>query len=105
MDAHDLSTVALVLGVVLLVILIGSWQSAVSEKILRRWAEENGLLILAYRRCWIFRGPFTWTTTRSQDVYYVTVQDDNGRTRNGYVRCGSFWAGIFSDKAEVRWED
>lgn len=105
MQSHDVPTIALVLGMVLLVGLLGFWQAGLSEKILYRWAEENGFQILSCEQRWFFRGPFFWTTSKHQDVYYVIVQDRNGRRRNGLVRCGSFWPGLLSDRAEVRWED
>ena len=105
MNSETFTTVALVVGVMLLIGFFASWHAARSEAILKRWAEENGFLILACERRWLMRGPFFWTTSKSQDVYYVTVQDRNGRRRSGYVRCGSFLAGILSNRAEVRWED
>jgi hypothetical protein len=75
-----------------------------SRRILERWAAENGLQILSSQYRIFRRGSFFWTTSKSQTVYHVVVRTPDGRTRSGLVRCGSFWWGIFSDKAEVRWD-
>jgi hypothetical protein len=33
------------------------------------------------------------------------VRDKAGHVRSGWVRCGGWFAGLFSDKITVRWED
>jgi hypothetical protein len=48
---------------------------------------------------------FFWTTSQDQVVYYVTVLDQLGRERRGWVRCGSWFLGMFSNQADVRRED
>jgi hypothetical protein len=53
----------------------------------------------------LFAAPHFWTTSRDQVVYHVTVLDQLGRERKGWVRCGSWWFGLFSNKAEVRWDE
>src|SRR5262249_36093276 len=52
-----------------------------------------------------FKGPFFWTSTKAQTVYYVFVEDSDGNKRSGWVRCGSCWFGLLSDNVEVRWDD
>jgi hypothetical protein len=74
-----------------------------SRSLLRRWANENGFQVLDSKLS--PSGPLSWTSSRSQTVYSVRVRDKNGRERRGWVRCGSFWAGVFSNKTEVRWEN
>ena len=76
-----------------------------SDALLRRWAEENGYRLLRQEYCWFFKGHFFWTSSRGQTVYYVVVEDPSGEVHRGWVRCGSWWFGLLSDKAEVRWED
>lgn len=75
-----------------------------STSLLDGWAEREGVRILAREKCWFFKGPFFWTTSKGQDVYYVTVEDRSGRTRTAYVRVGGMFLGMFSDNVEVRWE-
>jgi hypothetical protein len=86
---------------------IGSimWHYSRSRSVLEQWAAENGFEILHadYRN--LFRGPFFWTTSRGQTVYYVKVRDSRGTERSGWVRCGGWFFGLMTDKAEVRWED
>ena len=82
-----------------------TWFYRRAAAILQRWAQENDFQIVSSEPRILSRGPFFWTSSNAQVVYYVTVIDMAGRTRRGYVRCGSFWGGILSDKAEVRWDE
>ena len=81
------------------------WHFSRSRSVLEQWAEANGYEILHSEFRNLFRGPFFWTSSKGQTVYYVRVRGRDGHERSGWVRCGGFWAGLFSDKAEVRWED
>src|SRR5262245_8247254 len=76
-----------------------------SDSLLQRWAKQNGFRIVREEYCWFSKGPFFWTSSRGQTVYYVTVEDKDGVRRNGWVRCGGLFLGLFSDKVEVRWDD
>jgi hypothetical protein len=92
-----------VMGAVLVVYM--AWFFSRSRSVLEHWAEANGYEILHSEYRNLFRGPFVWTSSKGQSVYYVRVRARDGHERSGWVRCGGFWAGLFSDKAEVRWED
>jgi hypothetical protein len=55
--------------------------------ILKDWADKNGYQIL-HKEFRVFRvGPF-WGQSRQAVVYYVTVRDEQGQQRSGWVRCG-----------------
>lgn len=75
-----------------------------SEALLKEWAEENELDIVTRQRRFFRRGPFLFTTSQGQDVYRVTVVDADGILRAGWVRCGGFFKGMFSDNVDVRWD-
>jgi hypothetical protein len=81
------------------------WHFSRSGSVLEKWAAENGYQIIHSEYCHFMRGPFFWTTSKGQTVYHVTVRTDSGKIRTGWVRCGGFFLGLFSDAAEVRWED
>ena len=51
-----------------------------------------------------FRGPFFWSSSKGQTVYYVVVEDSAGARQSGYVRCGGWWLGLLSVRVEVRWD-
>ena len=74
-----------------------------SQRLIREWADSNGYSIIATELRFLRKGPFTWTSSRGQTVYYVTVQTPEG-VMNAYVRCGSFWVGLLSDKIDVKWD-
>ena len=87
------------------VVIYQLWAFSRGRTLLNRWAEENNLQILHSELRTLCAGPFTWKSSRSQLVYFVRVRDRAGGERSGWVRCGSFWHGISSDKTEVRWKD
>ena len=79
------------------------WRTSRSHAILKHWAAQNDLRIVEKRYCWFFAGPF-WLSAKGQTVYYVTVEDQEGRRKHGWVRCGGWFFGLHSDAAEVRWD-
>lgn len=91
----------------IIAVAIGSvfWAQSRGQSMLETWAHQNGYELLSREECWFFRGPFFWTSSKGQKVYKVTVSEAEGRVRHGYVRCGSFWLGLWSDNVDVRWDD
>lgn len=96
---------AVVVLAVLLVVVGMAWHFGRSRSLLDLWAERNGFRILASEYRNMFRGPFFWTTSRGQTVYRVTVEDKAGHVRTGWVRCGGWWLGLWSDHVEARWDE
>ena len=82
-----------------------SWHYSRSSAILEKWAAENGFEILERSYRHFFRGPFFLRTTKHQTVYRVTVRDKAGNVGTGWVACGSWWWGLWSDEAKVRWDE
>ena len=74
-----------------------------SEQILSKWANENGYQILDLQPKVINRGPF-FLSSKMQTIHRITVQDAEGTQLSGWVRCGNFLQGVFSDKVEVKWD-
>jgi hypothetical protein len=81
------------------------WHFGRSNSLLDQWAERNGYEIVRREHRSFFKGPFFWTSTRGQSVYYVVVEDEAGNRRSGYARCGGWWFGLLSNNVEVRWDD
>jgi hypothetical protein len=101
-DAVALLLMFVALAVVVLVSLLLHFKR--SNVILQKWAEEHGYRILVQEyRSWR-RGPFFWSSSKQQTVYYVVVEDPQGCRRSGYVRCGGWFLGLWSDAVEVRWD-
>lgn len=71
------------------------------------WAVRNTYEIVEAKRPFIKISPFGWTTGKGQVLFKVTVRKRirDGATRSGWVRCGGFWTGLWSDQVEVRWDD
>jgi hypothetical protein len=60
-----------------------------SGDVIAAWAREHELTVVSSEYRHLFKGPFFFTSGRSQRVYFVTVRDKQGRTRSAYVRCGA----------------
>ncbi|HEX3358682.1 MAG TPA: hypothetical protein VHS31_17025, partial [Tepidisphaeraceae bacterium] len=81
------------------------WRTIRSHSILNQWAQENGFQILSSERKLFLRGPFFFRSTKHQTIYYVSVRDAAGNIHRGWVRCGGWFGGLWSDTATVKWDD
>ena len=75
------------------------------RQILNRWAAVNNYEILSADYRWIRFGPFFWTTSKGQAIYYVTVRTPDGQQKQGWVRCGGWIMGVLTNQSEVRWDE
>jgi hypothetical protein len=75
-----------------------------AQTLLKGWAQENGYEILEAEHRIFRKGPYIWSM-RGQAIYRVWVRDRAGVERRGWVRCGTWWAGVFADKVESRWDE
>lgn len=92
---------------VFLVVLLFSmrWQRFRLQRILKHWTQTNGYEILSSEYRLFRHGPFSWTISNGQPVYFVTIWTAEGTIRRGWVRCGSFLWGTYANVATVRWEE
>lgn len=86
------------------VVLYMVWYFSRSRRLLDQWAAANGYRILESEVRLFFRGPYFMISSNAQTVYRVKVLDRQGNTKSGWVKCGSFFLGVFEDKVEARWE-
>jgi hypothetical protein len=103
MEALAFIFIAIVL--VFVFVLTTSHRNVRSSELIDRWAEAHGYRVVDTESRMIARGPYFFTTSKSQTVYYVTFADADGRERRAYVRCGSWLGGLWSDKVDVKWEE
>ena len=90
-----------IFGVMLVLVL---WQGSKSKQLIEEWAREKQFKLIRVQERSFWKGPFFWTTNaRKQVVYFVVVEDREGRERRGWIRCGGKAMGVFSDHFEVRW--
>lgn len=97
----------ILLFIVMFVFSIVMWirRMSIAQDRVDQWAQQNGYEIISRQRRTMFRGPFWLTTSKSQEVYEITVRDRDGNQREGYVRVGGMFLGMMSDNLEVRWKD
>jgi len=97
--------IILIVGLfVVLAVFAWQWRMTRARGMLERWARRSGFRLLSARRCWVFRGPFWWRTGKGQEVFRVTVRDDEGGLHRAYVRVGGWWWGLWSDRVDVEWD-
>lgn len=77
------------------------WRWRRSQQMVKEWASQNGYSLLDADYALFFKGPFSLTTGKGQVVYRVVVLDRAGRTRRGWVRCGSWILGLLGDEIEA----
>ena len=97
-------TIIFILSLVLIFGAYMAWFYSRSRAMLHEWAVANGYEIIDAELRNFRRGPLLWSSSRYQAVFFVRVRDREGRERAGWLSCGSYWAGVFSDQTEVRWE-
>ena len=88
----------------LLIIVSFAWNSSRSQTLIENWARERGYRLLEAKTSFLGKGPFFWTTSRGQTVYRIVVEDEHGRRREGWARCGSWMWGLMSEQVEVSWD-
>ena|SRR5947207_4805601 len=74
-------------------------------RMLSRWATRNGYRIIESERRKILKGPFFWSSSNNQIIYRVTIQDAYGNIYRGWVRCGNYFWGAWTDELDVRWDE
>ena len=75
-----------------------------ARQLLDNWASENRFQLLRAEFRMFRKGPFFWSG-RNQAVYRVEIRDEGGNDRTGWVRCGTWWLGVFANSVEVKWDD
>jgi hypothetical protein len=79
------------------------WHIWRARSALQRWTSKKHFELLRFQRCF-FSGPFSgWTTSANQTVFFVTLRDDSGCERSGWMRFGDFWGGRFPDEPDIIW--
>jgi hypothetical protein len=102
---EPLVPIVFVIVIILIAVLSMSFRSSRSGSMLEQWAQDNEVTLLSQDYRTFFKGPYFWTSTKGQMIFYVTVQDRHARIRHAWVRCGGYWMGMLSDHIDVVWED
>ncbi|BCU76301.1 hypothetical protein llg_10160 [Luteolibacter sp. LG18] len=75
-----------------------------SRGLLENWAASSGYQLVESELRTFLKGPFWFTSSKSQLVYRITVRDRDGSVRHGWARCGGWFFGLLEDDVEVRWD-
>lgn len=78
-----------------------------AERVLRRWAKDNGYELLEMNYDWVKPGPFFWSTVflgaLDQVVYRVRAVKD-GWVTEGWVCCGGLVLTMCGMPVRVAWD-
>jgi hypothetical protein len=80
------------------------WRGNRARRMVDGWARKNGIRVLECNKPVLLRGPFTFTTSKSQVVFRVMVELPDGRVAGAWLRCGSWLGGLLSNEIAVRWD-
>jgi acetamidase/formamidase len=79
-------------------------QNSRADQIVRDWAEATGVELISAEKRYVRTGPFFLNHARGQFVFRITVRDQAGAERAGWIRVGGWLAGMLSDKTKVIWD-
>ena len=104
-----LSSAGIAVAVIAVILCAYAWSRRRENRALKKWAAENGLEILHCEERYLFgTGPFKWwSILAKQAVYFLTVRDEQGQERRGWIRLGRSWGMIYSGDTitEARWKE
>jgi hypothetical protein len=81
------------------------WHPSRARSVLQRWALAKRYEILKFERCF-FCGPFPWwKTSHKQMVFFITIRDDSGQERSGWVKFGDYLGGGYDHEPDIIWRD
>ena len=100
----SLSTTCIITVAIVVAFLSVYYRVKKSQAVLSQWARENGFDLIKSEFRLFRKGPFIWSS-KHQVVFRVIAPDTQSRIRHGWVRCGSWWAGLLSDQAKARWNE
>ena len=68
---------------------------------LQWWVDDQGYNLVAAKRTWFRKGPYRRTSATDEIVFRITILDERGQERTGWVRCGSWiMHAAFSDDVD-----
>ncbi len=95
---QNIFLISILVAIGILGILRVIWFSK-GKQVVKQWTEQNGFSIISMRYQWLRSGPFFFIE-RNQDLYRITVRDNTGEIRKGWIRTGKW----FSYRPEVKWD-
>lgn len=81
------------------------WQADKVYEQTQRWADDNGYRVVSGEYRTFFEGPFFWRSNDRQIVQRITVRDQAGRERSGYLRTGHWLFGLGLEDTVVEWDE
>lgn len=93
--------------IILWVTIAGSPLYFLADQRLEEWAQSNNFQILQKKYYYdsFMYTPFRWSTGGFVGIYYVSIEEENRNQRTGWVCFGNWYAGLWSNKIRVIWEE
>lgn len=96
-------------GVLLVLALIGVTWGLISRpwhRKINKWAEERGFKLIKFKGAKFYEGPSAWLRDSDfREEFHITVEDQQGRIRNGWIVFESSWGLGPYKYTKVIWDD
>jgi hypothetical protein len=100
----DSTTVLILAAVAIIMVAYYAVYISRSRAMVRKWAKDNNYTLLKKEHRIFRKGPY-FISGRNQAVYRVVVRDATGRKQKGWVRCGSWFGGVFGNIVEAQMDE
>ena len=70
----------------------------------RKWAEENGLVVVERKNPWLRSNPFPMTPFNKRPLHYLVVRERDGRLRRCWLSTSANPFAPLSSRVDVVWE-
>lgn len=98
--------ITLIAGTAVALAVVLYWVDRIRRReALYRWSASHGYKLLSFRQPLVTEASaFPISASKSQQVFHVDVESADGKRRSGWVRFGSAWLGLASNKVDTRWD-
>ena len=75
-----------------------------AEKRIEYWASKYGYTIKKIDQRVLLKGPFSWSTKRTQLVFFVILLNDEGNQQTAFIRC-SYYSANLEEDFDIKWNE
>lgn len=95
-------------GILLVLALIGAIWAVITRpwhRQINQWAEEQGFKLIKFKGAKFYEGPSAWRRNSDfREEFYITVEDQQGRKRSGWIVFESSWGLGSYEYTKVIWD-
>jgi hypothetical protein len=95
------------LGLLLLILGLAydRYRIGIARRMVETWALQNRFHVTTLKRCFYFNDPSFLMRSNVQFVFKISVEDEEGKVRTGWIRCGHWFLGLVRDQVTIFWDE